>query len=91
MKTVDLIAIGFKKIPQFTVTNTLSNSLIYSLGRHRYLSVDYVGTSNEMLFIYESSEQDETDIRDLICLHNWDYDGTLTIEKVQTLINTITK
>jgi len=85
MTNKDLIEIGFKKIPHFTI----ANSVIYPLGRHRLLSAGCVGTPNEMLWICETDNQNETKITDLVCIHNWDYDGTLTIEKVKTLINTI--
>jgi len=81
----DLLSVGFEKIPHFTVTNTL----IYKLGRHRQLSVGCVGTPNEILWVCETDDQDESNITDLICLHNYDYDGYLTIEKVKGLINLI--
>lgn len=81
----DLLNIGFKEIPHFTVIG----SVVYPLGRHRQLSVSCVGTPNEMLWITETSDQDERIVTDLVCLHNYDYDGVLSIEKVKKLINTI--
>lgn len=81
----DLLSVGFEKIPHFTITN----SLIYKLGRHRHLSVGCVGTPNEMLWICETDDQDQRRVTDLVCLHNWDYDKYLTIEKVKGLINLI--
>lgn len=81
----DLLNIGFKEILHFTV----SGSVVYTLGRHRQLSVSCVGTPNEMLWITETSDQDERIVTDLVCLHNYDYDGVLSIEKVKKLINTI--
>lgn len=85
MTNEDLIEIGFIKIPHFTI----ANSVIYPLGRHRTLSAGCVGTPNEMLWICTADDQDESKITDLICIHNWDYDGALTIEKVKGLINLI--
>lgn len=85
MTNQDLIEIGFKKIPHFTV----ANSVIYQLGRHRHLSAGCVGTPNEMLWICATDDNDEKIITDLICIHNYDYDGYLTIEKVKSLINII--
>jgi len=82
----DLLSVGFEKIPHFTITN----ALIYKLGRHRHLSVGCVGSPNEMLWICETDDQNEKNITDLVCLHNWDYDGYLTIDKVKGLINLIT-
>lgn len=85
MTNDDLIAIGFKEIPHFTITN----AVIYDLGRYRQLSAGCVGTPNEMLWICEIDRQNNKKITDLVCLHNWDYDGALTIEKVKNLISTI--
>lgn len=85
MTKEDLIKIGFKEISHFTVTD----SVIYQLGRHRHLSAGCVGTPNEMLWICEIDHQDETKISDLVCLHNYDYDGFLTIEKIKGLIDLI--
>lgn len=86
MTNKDLIEIGFEKMPHFTV----ANSVIYPLGRNRQLSAGSVGTPNEMLWICEIDTQNETKISDLICLHNYDYDGVLTMEKVKSIINVIT-
>ncbi len=86
MTNQNLIDLGFKEIPHFTVTN----SVIYPLGRNRHLSAGSVGTPNEMLFISATDDKDERKITDLICLHNYDYDGFLTIEKVKSLISAIT-
>lgn len=85
MKNQDLIDIGFKEIEHYVVTD----AVIYPLGRNRHLSAGCVGTPNEMLFICESEKDDKTKITDMICLHNWDYDGQLTKEKVVALIELI--
>ena len=85
MTNEDLIKIGFTKISHFTI----ANSVIFDLGRHRQLSAGCVGTPNEMLFICEIDDVDKTKVTDLVCLHNYDYDGYLTIEKVQKLIEVI--
>lgn len=83
MKNEDLIKIGFKGIPHFTI----GNSLIYDLGRKRRLCASNLGTPNEMLFISEM--KNEHTITDLICLHNWDFDGWLSISKVKAIIRAI--
>lgn len=85
MTNDDLTKIGFKEIPHFTI----GNALTYDLGRNRFLSASCVGTPNEILFICESDHNDERKITDLICLHNWDHDKELTIEKVKSLIYAI--
>jgi len=86
MTNQDLIEMGFKKFPHFTVSHNVN----YSLGRHRHLSAGCVGTPNEMLFIIETDDQDDKSITEIICLHNYDYDGYLTERKVKSLINLIT-
>lgn len=87
MTTDDLIRIGFKPAPHFTVMN----SYIYDLGRHRHLSIGAVGTPNEMMYIAETNDQKHTQVSDLICLHNYDYDGYLTEEKVVEMISVINR
>lgn len=80
-----LIEIGFERLPHFTV----QNALIYKLGRNRHLSIGSVGTPNEMLYICESDNDDYRKITDLVCLHNYDYDGYLSKQKLETLISSI--
>ena len=81
----DCLEIGFERLPHFTV----ANNLIYQLGRNRHLSIGCVGTPNETLFICESDPNDYKKINDLICLHNFDYDGYLSKSKLKTLIASI--
>ena len=82
-----LLEIGFEKLSHFTIMN----SLIYKLGRNRYLSIGCVGTPNEMLYIYETDDDQPNKIVDLVCLHNFDYDGFLSKSKLETLISSIGK
>ncbi len=82
----DLLNLDFEKMPHFTIGNTL----IHKLGRHRQLSVSCVGTPNETLWITETDDQNEKRITNLVCLHNYDYDGYLTISKIKGLIDLIT-
>ena len=86
MKNEDLIKIGFQELPHLTVTN----AVIYDLGRRRQLSIGCAGTPNEMVFICEIDRSDDKKITDLICLHNYDYDGYLTETKIKTIIMAIT-
>jgi len=85
MNRQDLINLGFQELPHFTV----NNSLLYDLGRRKYLSVGSTGTPNEMLFIYERNEDNPQKINDIIVLHNYDYDGLLTKKKISTLIKAL--
>lgn len=86
MTNEDLIRIGFKKIPTLTIVD----GVICDLGRDRQLLVGYVGTPNETVWITQSKDDDYTIITDMVCLHNYDYDGYLTETKIKTIIMAIT-
>lgn len=86
LKQEDLLAIGFEKIPTFTVGNVL----FYKLSRRRILQIGDLGNCNEMLFICQLDDDDDKKISDIITLHNYDYDGFITIEKIKTLISLLT-
>lgn len=77
--------LGFKELPHFTVMNSLE----YHLGRRRRISVGCLGEPNEVVFISETSEHNPREVTDVICLHNWDYDGYLTEEKISTLVSAL--
>jgi hypothetical protein len=77
----DLVSIGFKEASHFTV----GNSLNLPLGRNRYLSAMCVGQGNEAVFICEKSKVGDH-YTDLVCVHNRDYDGLITLEKLKVLI-----
>ena len=78
----DFIELGFKPVPTYTI----GNSLTYELGRCRCLGASAVGTPNEMMFIYEHSEEDSRNITDIITIHNYDYNGYMSKEKLTKLI-----
>lgn len=81
MNKEDLIVLGFQDIGCITITN----SMICDLGGRRVLIVECLGTPNETMFICEKSRVGDH-YTDLICLHNFDYDGKLTKQKVEHLI-----
>lgn len=59
-------------------------SLKYHLSRKRFISVLCVGTPNEVMYLCYKDSVDIVD--DLVCVHNFDYDGNLTKQKVEHLI-----
>lgn len=83
MNRQEAIEMGFKEMPHFTI----QNSLIYDLGRNRQLCIGNIGTPNEIVFISETDDEDNRIIRECIVLHNYDYDGYLTKERLQQFIN----
>jgi hypothetical protein len=82
MERQDLLNIGFKEIPYFTI----GNSLIFDIGRFRYISVSSLGTPNEFVWICQASRKDLSKVTDLVCIHNYDYDGYITLDKVKSII-----
>lgn len=77
-----ILKLGFKSIPHFTVTN----SYTFDLGMGRQISIGCVGTPNEMLFIQEIDFEVSNQVTDIICLHNFDYDGKLYLHKLQNIV-----
>lgn len=85
MKRKEYLDIGFKGLPHFTVMD----SLTYELGRNRYLSAACVSSPSEMVWICEHDEENKKKVTDLICVHNYDYDGYMTKEKLTMLVNAL--
>jgi len=78
-----LISIGFKAIQKKTVMD----SVIFDLGRNRHISVDLVGTISEKVFLCEVNHINPNEITDIICIHNYNYEGYLTEKKIMSLVN----
>ena len=74
-----LKSVGFEEIPTFTVMN----NLILYLPRGRYLSIGCVEEPNEMMFLQQAGENNIAE--DLICVHNYDFDGYLTESRMNQL------
>ena len=87
MRREDLYNLGFKELPHFTI----GNSLIFDLGRRRYLTLSSFATPNEILFIGELDDKNDKEVTDLICIWNYDYDGYITEERIKNIINALTK
>ena len=78
--------LGFKDVPNFTIMNAMT----LELGRRRRLTVGDIGNPNEVMFICEMDPDDTRKTTDLVCVHNYDYDGYLTKTKVLMLIRALT-
>ena len=76
----DLESIGFKSLGHFTGGDQVK----FHLSRGRYLSAMCVGQGNESVWLCHKDRDGE--ITDLICVHNRDYDGFITLEKLNALI-----
>ena len=70
------------------------NSFNLDLGRDRNLSIGCVGTPNLIVFLEEVERNENGDVikkNDLICVHNWDYDGELYLHQLQNLYAVLKK
>jgi hypothetical protein len=85
MTKEDYIRLGFAPLQHYTV----ADALLYQLGRNRHLSAGCVGTPNEMIWICQMDDKDTRKCEDLVCLHNYDYDGYMTEAKLQLLIKAL--
>lgn len=65
---------------------TVTGAIVYDLGRGRQLSLGCAGTPNEMLFLTQLNDSGDG-ITDCIVIHNYDYDGILTINKMKLIID----
>ena len=79
-----LVKCGFEQLPHFTVQNTFFKKL----GRDRVLSIACVGTPNEMVFI---TEEIPPEVKNIIVVRNYDYDGKTNLHELQQLYKAITK
>ena len=74
--------LGFIELPHFTI----GGNLICDVGRDRCLSLACAGTPNEMLCICTLNKLKDV-YDDVIVIHNYDYDGYLTREKLKNIVN----
>jgi hypothetical protein len=79
--------LGFKDLPHFTIMHNLT----YDIGRGRFLSIGDLGTPNEIGFLCQLENGNPTKITDIITIHNYDYDGYLTLDKVKSWIKVFNK
>lgn len=76
------LRLGFKEIPHYTVGGNLNRKL----NRRRELSISCIGTPNEMMVLKEKDYNNPKEISDCIVLHNYDFDGYLSVHKLQNII-----
>lgn len=78
-----LMKCGFAPLPHFTVLNTMQKDI----GRKRFLSFGCVGSGNEMLFL---TEEEAPEVKAVIVLRNYDYDGPTYLHQLQNIHSSIT-
>ena len=84
LKREDLLELGFKELPHPTIMGTI----VYELGRNRCISAGCIGAGNEVLYLCKREKVGEHYIyTDLVCIHNRDYDGYLTLDRLKQFIH----
>ena len=86
MSNEEFLSIGFVEYTH----KVLNGNMRYELGRGREITIQNLGNPNEFVWLVQIDSENETQITDLICLHNYDFDGYLTLEKIKMLITAIT-
>jgi len=61
------------------------NLFVLSVGRYRKIKIASLNTTNEVVFISQLDYNERKE--DLVCLHNFDYDGYFTEEKLANLLS----
>ncbi len=80
-----LIKLGFKPLKRIGIVKFL----ICDVGRNRHISISGFNTPNEMSFLCQHSHRDYKKITDLVCIHNYDFDGYLTKKKITAIVNAL--
>lgn len=78
MDRKELENIGFKDV------DTYMNTLEYDFGKGRFISIDRLGTPNEVVFI---GQKDEEVVTDLVCIRRYETVGYTSLEWIKMLIN----
>ncbi len=86
MSNEEFLSIGFVEYPH----KVLNGNMRYELGRGREITIQNLGNPNEFVWLVQIDSENETQITDLICLHNYDFDGYLSLDKIKMLITAIT-
>lgn len=79
-----LIQKGFISTPHLV----LKEVFILDVGRGRHISIGSLATPNEVVFLNQKNHN--SGITDLVCIHNFDYDGFLTEAKLDAIISIFT-
>ena len=81
MKKETLLQKGFIGTPHIV----LGEVFILNVSRNRHISIGSPGMPNEVVFLNQKDHN--KGITDLVCIHNFDYDGFLTEEKLDAIIS----
>ena len=80
-----LLSIGFENVKHFTV----GDSMRYKLSRGRHISISSIGTGNESIYICDMGDPKNLKIDDAICLHNYDRNGFISLDRMNKIIDAL--
>ena len=78
----ELVKRGWEELP----FKNIGNSITKHIKRNIYAGVSSLGTPNEIITVFEINRTNPKIIDDLIIVHNYDYDGYLTLERIEALV-----
>ena len=81
MNNETLLQKGFIKTPH----PVIKEIFVLDVGRNRYISIGALGSPNEIAFLNQKDHN--SGITDMVCVHNFDYDGFLSKEKLDNIIS----
>lgn len=81
----ELIKLGFEEMPHKTIGNCIVYYIKSKYDKTRILSISDLNTPNEFITIGELKIDNKT-YEDLTVIHNYDYDGYITIERIKALL-----
>jgi hypothetical protein len=81
----ELIQLGFEELPHRTIGNSLIYYIRSKYNKTRILSISDLNTPNEFITIGELKADNKT-YEDLTVIHNYDYDGNITVERLKALL-----
>ena len=63
----------------------LGSVFVLDVGRDRHITIGSLATPNEVVFLNQKDKN--SGITDFVCIHNFDYDGWLTEDKLNAIIS----
>lgn len=81
MTKESLLKKGFTESPH----RVLGAVLTLTIGRNRTLMASSIGTPNEVIFITQKDHNSGQ--IDMVCIHNFDYDGPLSENKLDAIVS----
>lgn len=86
----ELINLGFEHNTISKITDDLDYYIKTKFDKIRTITITDINTPNEMIFFKEGDSKKNDIDDDIVVLHNFDYDGYITIERIKALMYGLT-